>query len=160
MQAVVNVVGNVGSVRVFDNEDGGKTVFFSVAVNQRQPKGENAAQLPPVWYSFRAINGLADALAQYLTKGRLVSVAGMSPRIREYETERTIKLNGTGTVKFKDKTQVVDYLVADLRFIGGQRNGNNNEVEGELIAADDPTQTDKQATEKTAAELSVSDVPF
>ncbi|MGB4482948.1 MAG: hypothetical protein WBJ02_05925 [bacterium] len=47
MQASVSIVGNVGNVRVFDNENGGKTVYFSVAVNQRNGKADK-----PIWYNF------------------------------------------------------------------------------------------------------------
>lgn len=167
MQATISIVGNVGNVRVFDNENGGKTVYFSVAVNQRQPKNGGETTNKPMWYNFRAINGIGNALAQYLEKGRLVSVVGVSPRIREYEVERTIKLNNGDIVRFIDKQTSVDYLVADLRFIGGSRNSNGNsqqqEIVGEIVSTggivgekSTPTVTDPKAPEVPV----LDDVPF
>lgn len=116
MQATINIVGNVGNVRTFDNKNDGKTVYFSVAVNQRIQK-DDAKDFSPVWYNFRAINSFGSALAQHLAKGRLVSVVGTAPRIREYEVERAIEVPKVGDVKFKDKKTVVEYLVVDLRFM-------------------------------------------
>lgn len=118
MQAVLNAVGRVGTVRVFEGEDGKKTVVFSVAVDQRGPRnGQEGERAPAIWYSFRANNGIAETLAQHLAKGRLVAVSGVSPRLRTYEVERTLAIQGVGTVKFKDTRQDVEYLLADFRFL-------------------------------------------
>ena len=156
MQAVLNVVGRVGTVRVFDGEDGKKTVVFSVAVDQRRNGQAQEGEKPPaVWYSFRANNGIAETLAQHLTKGRLVGVCGVSPRIRAYEVERTLAIQGVGTVRFKDTRQDVEYLLADFRFLDAPPAAQvNQEVVEATVVADEAGQ------EAAAQPITPDNLPF
>jgi single-stranded DNA-binding protein len=153
---IISLVGNVGNVRVFTGEDGKKAVLFSVAVDQKAANGEKAA---PIWYSFRAVNGLAETLSQYLTKGRLVYVAGTSPRIRQYEVERTLNVAGVGTVKFKDIRQEVEYLLTDFRFLDAPATQAAPQViEAQVVAPAAQAATAQaapQATPQTVAQASL-----
>lgn len=135
---MVSLVGNVGSVRTFTGEDGRKTVVFSVAVDQRAAAtGSDGAKQAPIWYHFRVTGPLAETLSQYLSKGRLVYVAGTSPRLRTYEVERSLNIQGVGVVKFKDVRQETEYYVSDFRFLDAPA----AQLEAQLVAPATTTQT-------------------
>lgn len=155
---IISLVGNVGNVRVFQGEDGRKTVVFSVAVDQKAAVADGGKQAP-IWYSFRAVNGLADTLSQYLTKGRLVYVAGTSPRIRQFEVERQLNVPGVGLVKFKDVRQEVEYLLTDFRFLDAPATQATPQViEAQVVAPATQAATAQvapQATPQTVAQASL-----
>lgn len=136
--ANVNVLGRVGTIRVFENgeaEGQGKVVAFGLAVDQR--RSSEGQQEPPVWFNFRAFGALADILAQHLQKGRLLYVSGASPRLRSYDVERQIQLGGK-LVKFTDRQVVTEYAVRDFSFADAPRDGNGNTVLVGTVVGDAP----------------------
>ena len=158
--AVITVVGHVGFIRTFENDDNRKTVCFSVAVDQCR-NGQQDEKAPPVWYVFRAVNGTAEVLSQYLQKGRLIHVAGVSPRVRSYEIERTLSIKDIGNVAFKDTRQEVEYLAVDVRFLDAPP-ATNKVADGELIQAELVASGQEDDMDKEAAqeEAKVEEVPF
>jgi len=156
------VLGRVGNVRVFDGEDGRKTVVFGVAVDQprRGEQAEGEQKPPAVWTSFRAVNGTAEMLAQYLTKGRLVHVVGTSPRLRQYETLRTINIKGVGNVQFKDVQTAEEYIVVDFKFADAPRSDADGQLVGEVVAGEPAGAASGDAEVSSAAMFDLKDIPF
>lgn len=127
----INAVGNTANARTFVNEDGTKTVMFSLAIDTRK-NGEKGA---PIWLSMRASNGLAETLDEYLVKpgkSRRLSVCAVATGIDTFEVERTMKLEGK-TVKFKDARQEVRYRVLTFQFLDSLEKGDQATVEAEIV---------------------------
>lgn len=158
----VSVLGRVGTIRVFENGEGGprttangKVVTFGVAVDQRRQQQEGQQDpLPPVWYNFRAFGPLADILAQHLQKGRLVYVSGAAPRVRAYQVERQIQIPNVGAVKFTDTQTVIEYAVRDFSFADAP----TGVLVGTIVGAD--TQVAEPAAAAPVVNIDPADVPF
>lgn len=158
----VIVLGRVGNVRVFENEqEKRKTVVFGVAVDQpRREQTEGDQKLPAVWTTFRAVNGTAEILAQYLTKGRLVHVVGTSPRLRQHETVRLVNIKGVGNVQFKDVQTIEEYIVVDFKFADAPRSDTEGTLVGEVVAGEDTGAAADASPTERAPVFDFNDIPF
>lgn len=84
------VIGNLGANAEFHNENGNEFVSFKVAHTDRY-KGSNGEDLDEtVWVSC-VMNGRADKLLQYLTKGTKVCVVG-DASVRTYHSKKMQRL--------------------------------------------------------------------
>lgn len=182
-RAQVIILGRVGNIRVFDNaeQDGkvNKTVTFGLAVDQWRKAEEGQPQRPPVWFNFRAINKMANMLAEYLEKGRLVQVTGVDPTPREYDRPQKVKaaINGVDHVlTVPTKETAVDYLVQSFTFVDLPKTATGPSVSVELVndapdtipfietapegGAETVANTDAADPAGCGAELNPENIPF
>ena len=99
---VVTICGNVGKDMELRATKNGTTVGeFSVAVNKKKPDGTDETS----WYRCSMFGSRAERIAQYITKGKKVTVVGeLSPGVWESESGAHINL---------------DIAVYALDFVGG-----------------------------------------
>ena len=130
----VTIVGNVGSAPELNyGQNNVPFCRFSVAVNEQwKTDGEKRERV--TWFPVVAFNGISEACANYLDKGRLVAVQGRV-QTREYEAK-----DGT-------KHQVMQVVAEKVTFLGavkaedrekrqpapGKPSGNNRNTADEEV---------------------------
>lgn len=90
---IVGHVGNVGDLKY--TSDGVAVINISVAVNDPRRKDD-----PPTWYRVSVWRGTAEFVAEYVTKGAAVLVAGDRLKLSEWTGQdgaprTTLELNAT-----------------------------------------------------------------
>lgn len=81
----ITVIGNIGSNAELRNENGNEFVTFKVAHNDRWTDAQGVQHDKTVWVSC-VMNGRADNLIKYLTKGTQVFVCG-DGEVRTYHSQ-------------------------------------------------------------------------
>lgn len=110
------VVGNVGSAELKDTR-AGKVLEISIASNERGKDGESST----TWVRCSWFGKRAEAVAEYVTKGKPVAVTG-TLAVREYTTKDGAR-----------KTSL-EMRIADLQLLGGgDRDGQSRDRVAEGI---------------------------
>ena len=104
----ITIVGNVGSPPELSyGQNNNPFCRFSVAVNEQwKTDGEKRERV--TWFPVIAFNGISEACANYLERGRLVAVQGRV-QTREYDDKE-------GT-----KHQVMQVVAEKVTFLGGAK---------------------------------------
>lgn len=84
------VIGNLGANAEFHSENGNEFVSFKVAHTDRYKGSDGQDKEDTVWVSC-VLNGRADKLLQYLTKGTKVCVVG-DASVRTYHSKKMQRL--------------------------------------------------------------------
>lgn len=84
------VIGNLGANAEFHSENGNEFVSFKVAHTDRYKGSDGQDKEETVWVSC-VLNGRADKLLQYLTKGTKVCVVG-DASVRTYHSKKMQRL--------------------------------------------------------------------
>lgn len=84
------VIGNLGANAEFHSENGNEFVSFKVAHTDRYRGSDGQDKEETVWVSC-VLNGRADKLLQYLTKGTKVCVVG-DASVRTYHSKKMQRL--------------------------------------------------------------------
>lgn len=84
------VIGNLGADAEFHSENGNEFVSFKVAHTDRYKGSDGQDKEETVWVSC-VLNGRADKLIQYLTKGTKVCVVG-DASVRTYHSKKMQRL--------------------------------------------------------------------
>lgn len=84
------VIGNLGANAEFHSENGNEFVSFKVAHTNRYKGSDGQDKEETVWVSC-VLNGRADKLLQYLTKGTKVCVIG-DASVRTYHSKKMQRL--------------------------------------------------------------------
>lgn len=84
------VIGNLGANAEFHSENGNEFVSFKVAHTDRYKSSDGQDKEETVWVSC-VLNGRADKLLQYLTKGTKVCVVG-DASVRTYHSKKMQRL--------------------------------------------------------------------
>jgi single-strand DNA-binding protein len=104
----ITIVGNVGSPPELSyGQNNNPFCRFSVAVNE-QWKTDGEKREKVTWFPVIAFNGISEACANYLERGRLVAVQGRV-QTREYDDKE-------GT-----KHQVMQVVAEKVTFLGGAK---------------------------------------
>ena len=110
----ITIVGNVGSAPELSyGLNNNPFCRFSVAVNE-QWKTDGEKREKVTWFPVIAFNGISEACANYLERGRLVAVQGRV-QTREYDDKE-------GT-----KHQVMQVVAEKVTFLGGAKREDGEE---------------------------------
>ena len=134
MTNIVLIVGNLGADPELRSTNGG-TEVASFSVGTSRPKRDSDGKTykddkgftakDTEWHRVTCFNGLGKTVAQYASKGMLVSVRG-----RLHYTRWT---DGEGVVRYG-----CEIIADDVQFLGGKRqNGNSEAPEPELELDDE-----------------------
>ena len=137
--ATATVIGNIGAdaeLRYLPN--GNPVTSFSVCANERRRSGENIVE-DQQWFKVNLFGNSAEKVAEYLTKGTLVYVAGrLKPEL------------WTGTDGKARLTMNVN--TNDVRLLGRSRASSETSPDQTAAAPDAPA--------GPAPDLSDEDIPF
>lgn len=100
------IIGNLGADAEFHSENGNEFVTFKVAHTDRVTKADGSQMENTVWVSC-VLNGRAEKLRQYLTKGTKVCVIG-DASVRTYHSQKMQRL-----------VAGVNLFVRQLELVGG-----------------------------------------
>ena len=106
------LIGNLGAdPRVGKTRNGNLVTNFDIAVNERNGDGTETV----TWYGITVWNGLGEACAQYLTKGRQVMVEGT-------RLEVTAWMGRDGNLYTK-----MELTANEVKFLGGNGSSEHKE---------------------------------
>ena len=130
----ITIVGNVGSAPELSyGQNNVPFCRFSVAVNEQwKTDGEKRERV--TWFPVVVFNGLSEACANYLERGRLVAIQGRV-QSREYDDR-----NGT-------KHEVMQVIAEKVTFLGGTKRDEQDNRPSPGQPRDDlhrPSSTDAQ----------------
>ncbi|MCZ2079342.1 MAG: single-stranded DNA-binding protein [Bryobacterales bacterium] len=133
----ITIVGNVGSAPELSyGQNNVPFCRFSVAVNEQwKTDGEKRERV--TWFPVVVFNGLSEACANYLERGRLVAIQGRV-QSREYDDR-----HGT-------KHEVMQVIAEKVTFLGGTK----RDEQGSRPTPGQPRDTRQQSA------TSEDDVPF
>lgn len=128
--AKVTVVGNLGRDAELKYTGGGTALLeFSIATNEKWNDKSGNQKEHTQWFRATLWGRQAEALQQYLVKGKLVYIDG-TLRAREY-TDR----------EGKNRTSL-DVRVDQVKLLGGGRSGGGDSVPRELQGGDSDVSDD------------------
>lgn len=134
------LVGNLGAdPKVNTTQNGNLVTNFDIAVNERNANGQEVV----TWYGITAWNGLGEACAQYLAKGRQVMVEGT-------RMEATAWFGRDNNLYTK-----MELTANEVKFLGGgDSNGQQQEVQQQPVQQQQPAREQQPARQQPARQQS------
>ncbi len=107
----ITLIGNLGQDPKLNHTQNNKAICnFSLAVNEQYHSGDEKIERTE-WFRIVTFNGLAEVCHQYLTKGRVVYIAGRV-QTRRYEDRDGVERT------------VTEVVANEMKMLGGAKNGN------------------------------------
>ena len=122
----ITVIGRLGKDAELRYTPNGQAVTSGSIATDRKYTKDGQKVTETVWFKFTMWGKFAEALAQYLLKGKQVMMSGHMTPVRDYTAQ-----DGT------TKNSGLEFTVEDCELLGS---GNGNHAEGEAAPTEAPAE--------------------